>query len=116
MPRALLPLYSLAGLGAGAVVLTPILMVQAFPPAVRFSGVSFAYNVVYALFGGFTPPLVFLLAHYNRMGPAHYIAVASLAGLLAIFLVPSSASINQMFEIECQKQPPLGESRAQKAL
>jgi MFS family permease len=31
-PSALLPLYALAGFGAGGVVLTPILMIRAFPP------------------------------------------------------------------------------------
>jgi MFS family permease len=45
LPSALLPLYVLAGIGAGAAALTPIVMVRAFPPAVRFTGVSFSYNI-----------------------------------------------------------------------
>ncbi len=44
VPSALLSLYSL-GIGAGGVVLTLILMVRAFPPQVRFTGVSFSYNI-----------------------------------------------------------------------
>ena len=88
MPSALLPLYVLAGIGTGGVVLTPIIMVRAFPPPVRFSGVSFSYNVVYAIFGGLTPPLVLWLAQLNRIGPAYYIAVVTLAGLLATMLAP----------------------------
>ena len=40
MPSVLLPLYILAGMGAGAAVLAPILIIRAFPPAVRFSGFS----------------------------------------------------------------------------
>jgi MFS family permease len=89
MPSALLPLYVLAGIGTGGVVLTPIIMVRAFPPQVRFSGVSFSYNVVYAIFGGITPPLVLWLAHLNRIGPAHYIAAVTIAGLCATFLAPT---------------------------
>jgi MFS family permease len=89
-PSALLPLYLLAGIGTGGVVLTPIAMVRAFPPQVRFSGVSFSYNVVYAIFGGITPPLVLWLAHLNRIGPAHYIAVVTIAGLIALFLAPTA--------------------------
>jgi MFS family permease len=42
VPSALLPLYVLAGFGAGSAVLAPIVMVGAFPPAVRFTGVSFS--------------------------------------------------------------------------
>jgi hypothetical protein len=33
-------------------------MVKAFPPVVRFSGLSFSYNVAYAIFGGLTPMVV----------------------------------------------------------
>jgi MFS family permease len=94
MPSALLPLYVLAGIGTGGVVLTPIIMVRAFPPQVRFSGVSFSYNVVYAVFGGITPPLVLLLAHLDRIGPAHYIAAVTIAGLCATFLAPTAADSN----------------------
>lgn len=90
LPGALLPLYVLAGFGAGAAVLAPILMVRAFPPEVRFSGVSFSYNLVYAIFGGITPPLVLWLAQLNRMGPAHYLALASISGLAATLLAPSA--------------------------
>ena len=58
MPSALLPLYILAGVGAGAAVLAPIQIIHAFPPRVTFSGFSLSYNISYALFGGITPPLV----------------------------------------------------------
>jgi MFS transporter, MHS family, proline/betaine transporter len=91
-PSALLLLYILAGIGAGGVVLTPMLMVRAFPPQVRFSGVSFSYNVVYAIFGGLTPPLVLWLVHLNRLGPAHYIAAVTVAGLCATLLAPTAVS------------------------
>jgi predicted MFS family arabinose efflux permease len=71
----LVPLYALAGFGAGAVTLTPIVMIRAFPAAVRFSGLSFAYNIAYAVFGGITPLFVSWLAHLNPINPAHYIAL-----------------------------------------
>jgi MFS family permease len=90
-PSALLPLYVLAGLGAGGVVLTPIAMVRAFPASIRFSGVSFSYNLAYAIFGGVTPLLVSWLAHLNRSGPAWYVVAATLAGLVAILSTPRSA-------------------------
>jgi MFS family permease len=91
MPATLLPLYSLAGFGAGAVVLTPIVMIHAFPTSIRFSGVSFSYNSAYALFGGLTPLLVSWFAHLNRIGPAHYIAAVTVVGLGATLMAPRHA-------------------------
>jgi MFS family permease len=82
LPSALLPTYFLAGIGAGGAVLAPILMVRAFPPSVRFTGVSFSYNTSYAIFGGVTPLLVSWLAHLNPLGPSHYVAIVTLLGLL----------------------------------
>jgi len=93
---ALLLLYILAGLGAGAVTLTPIVMIRAFPAAVRFSGLSFAYNIAYAVFGGITPLFVSWLAHLNPINPAHYIAVATVIGFLGILLAPTAEPSDQV--------------------
>jgi predicted MFS family arabinose efflux permease len=87
-PSALPALYLLAGIGAGASVLTPIVMVRAFPPAIRFTGVSFSYNIAYALFGGVTPLFVSWIAHIYPVGPAHYVAAVAVLGLLAILRAP----------------------------
>jgi MFS family permease len=89
MPFALLPLYALAGIGAGGSVLTPIMMIRAFPASVRFSGVSFSYNLAYALFGGLTPLMVSWLVHLDRIVPAHYVASVTVVGLAATVMAPS---------------------------
>ncbi len=91
MPVALLPLYALAGFSAGGVVLTPLVMIHAFPTSIRFSGVSFSYNIAYAVFGGLTPLLVSWLAHLDRLGPAHYVAAVSVVGLGAAMTAPRHA-------------------------
>jgi MFS family permease len=96
-PSGLWLLYMLAGIGAGGSVLTPIVMVHAFPPAVRFTGVSLSYNITYGLFGGLTPPLVSWLAHVNRLGGAHYVAAATVSGLLATLMAPARHSLNDDF-------------------
>jgi len=66
-PSLLLPLYALTGLSVGIVGGVPYVMVHAFPARLRFSGVSFSYNVAYAIFGGLTPLFILLpslpLAH-----------------------------------------------------
>ena len=77
-------LYALAGFSVGVTGVVPALLVTAFPPAVRFSGVSFSYNIAYALFGGLTPPVIGLLV--RRLGvlaPAHYVALTALVGIAA---------------------------------
>ena len=76
------PLYAIAGAFTGVVGVVPAIMVAAFPPAVRFSGLSFAYNIAYAIFGGLTPPLVgWLSARFGGLAPAHYVALASFVGV-----------------------------------
>jgi hypothetical protein len=77
LPSAILPLYVLAGIGAGAAVLTPILMVRVFPPPVPLTGVSFSYNIAYAVFGVFTPLRISWFVHLNRLSLAHYVAAVT---------------------------------------
>jgi len=73
--------YALAGFCCGVVGVTPALMVSAFPPEVRFSGLSFSYNVAYAVFGGLTPPLIaWLSASWGALAPAHYVAFTCVVG------------------------------------
>ena len=75
-------LYALAGFAVGVVGVVPALMVMAFPPAVRFSGLSFSYNVAYALFGGLTPPLIgLLMKQFGVLAPAHYVAFTAVVGV-----------------------------------
>ena len=57
-------------------------MVRAFPAEVRFSGISFSYNVAYAIFGGLTPIFVTLIMKLTPMAPAYYVLALSLVGLL----------------------------------
>ncbi|MGY3038661.1 MFS family permease [Rhodanobacter sp. TND4EL1] len=77
-----LALYALTGFSVGVVGVVPALMVLAFPPAVRFSGLSFSYNIAYAVFGGLTPPLIGLLVkRFGTLAPAHYVAFTALIGI-----------------------------------
>ena len=44
----------------GTIATVPIAGVRAFPAPVRFTGLSFAYNMSYAIFGGLTPVILTL--------------------------------------------------------
>ncbi|MDE1156618.1 MAG: MFS transporter [Acidobacteriaceae bacterium] len=85
VPGALPWIYALVGATAGLVALVPLLMVELFPAPVRFTGVSFSYNVSYAFWGGVTPPLVTWLLHHHSLGPAHYVLLAAVSGAFALF-------------------------------
>jgi MFS family permease len=94
-PSLLLPLYALAGFATGVVAVVPVIMVSAFPAPVRFSGISFAYNIGYAVFGGLTPIFVSWLLPLDRLAPAHYVGALSLVGFglgMFLFWSPQRAS------------------------
>lgn len=73
--------YALLGFFVGAISLLPVVGVRAFPVAVRFTGLSFAYNMAYAVFGGFTPMLVSVWQQVDVMAPAHYVAAMGVLGM-----------------------------------
>jgi len=86
-PQNIYAMYALCGFFVGVIGVIPSTAVLAFPPAVRFSGLSFSYNVAYALFGGLTPVLVSWLLQFDKLAPAHYVAVLSVVGMgLGVFL------------------------------
>ena len=75
-------LYGLCGFFVGVIGVVPSVAVRAFPPEVRFSGLSFSYNVAYAVFGGLTPVLVSLLLPKDSLAPAHYVMALCAVGVL----------------------------------
>jgi hypothetical protein len=81
-------LYTLAGLTVGIVAVVPYVMIAMFPPRIRFSGISFSYNLAYAIFGGLTPIFVAWLLRFDPLAPAHYVGVLCLVGAaIGVFLI-----------------------------
>ena len=80
-PELLMPLYGLVGLCVGVVGSVPYVMVRSFPAEVRFTGISFSYNVSYAIFGGLTPIAVTMLMVVSPLAPAWYVLALSLMGM-----------------------------------
>ncbi|MDX5629007.1 MULTISPECIES: MFS transporter [unclassified Brenneria] len=79
--------YALVGFSVGVVGAVPYVMVRAFPAEVRFSGISFSYNVSYAIFGGLTPIFVTLMMKATPLAPAWYVlTLAGLGVLMGIYL------------------------------
>jgi len=81
-PQNINQLYALCGFFVGVIGVVPSVAVKAFPPVVRFSGLSFSYNVAYAVFGGLTPVVVSMLLQLDPLAPAHYVVLLSMVGMM----------------------------------
>jgi MFS family permease len=87
-PLLLTILYSLAGFSTGTVAVVPYIMISGFLAPVRFSGVSFSYNLAYAIFGGVTPIIVTWLLRFDHLAPAYYVCALCVVGLvIGVFLM-----------------------------
>jgi MFS family permease len=75
-------LYAFCGFFVGVIGIVPSTAVMSFPAAVRFSGLSFGYNVAYAIFGGLTPVMVTTMLKTNPMAAPQYVAAMSVLGVL----------------------------------
>lgn len=82
-------LYMLLGLSSGTVGMVSYSMVKMFPAQIRFSGISFSYNLAYAIAGGITLPLVQWLSLYSNIGALYYIWTVCLVTLFTALLYRS---------------------------
>jgi MFS family permease len=75
--------YSATGFAVGMIGAIPLMMVRAFPAAIRFSGISFSYNVAYAIFGGLTPILIALASAVTVRAPVVYVVALCAVAIIA---------------------------------
>ncbi|MCL9655339.1 MFS transporter [Pseudomonas protegens] len=73
--------YAIAGLGCGVVGAVPSVMVSLFPPRIRVSGISFTYNIAYALWASTTPLLLIALMPWSPWICVIYCAVMGAVGV-----------------------------------
>ncbi|MGO4574858.1 MFS transporter [Cupriavidus sp. 2TAF22] len=86
-PDLLIPLYAVAGFFVGTIGAVPFVLVKAFPAQVRFSGLSFSYNLSYAIFGGLTPMIVTLMLKNDPLAPAYYVVALCALGMVTALFV-----------------------------
>ena len=68
--------------------ITSATVVELFPPALRYSGLSFSYNLMQAVFGGTAPMVAGYLSFVkgSALGPAFYLmGLAAVTFLIAMF-------------------------------
>ena len=90
-PTTLVAGYAITGFFVGVVTTVPTVAIRSFPAAVRFSGLSFSYNLSYAIFGGLTPVVLTLWLRVDHMAPAYYVGGLAILGFL-LALAPMSDS------------------------
>lgn len=73
--------YAIAGSAVGLTAMVPAIALGGFPARVRFSGLSFSYNLAYAIAGGLTPVLLSAAMKGNPAAPMHYIAAMAVLGI-----------------------------------
>ena len=68
----------------------PVVLVELFPTAVRYSGMALPYNMANAIFGGTAPLVATSLIYYtgSLLSPGFYLAVIGVCVLLLSFYVP----------------------------
>jgi len=89
-------MYVITGFFVGIVGGVPYIMVHAFPARIRFSGLSFSYNLSYAVFGGLTPTFLTYVNNYNPLSAAYYVLFLSLMGVACGWYLlkgPSQATV-----------------------
>jgi MFS family permease len=101
-PDQFLVAYMFAGLCMGVAGVVPAAMVQAFPAPIRFSGVSFSYNLMYAIAGGFSPLIVVLWTRQQPQAAAYY--VAAVAAIAAVTAVWSSTRAGETFAVTDERR------------
>ena len=74
--------YALAGLSCGVVGVVPSVMVGLFPAEIRVSGISFTYNVAYALWASTTPLALIALMPWSPWVCVGFCLIMGTVGLL----------------------------------
>jgi len=72
---------------AGAI--TPIVLVEMFPPQVRYSGISLAYQIGVGFLGGLSPFIMTALiaATHNIYAPVYFMVITGIVALIASLLI-----------------------------
>jgi MFS family permease len=74
--------YALAGLSCGVVGVVPSVMVGLFPAKIRVSGISFTYNIAYALWASVTPLALIALMPWSPWVCVGFCVIMGAVGLV----------------------------------
>ncbi len=89
-PLLMTLMFLIISIGVGLVSsVFVLLLIKTFPPNIRFSGVSAAYNISFAVFGGLTPLINTMLIEHsqNPMAPAYFLIAVNIIGVIALLKI-----------------------------
>lgn len=78
-------MYTVTGFFVGIVAGVPYIMVRIFPANIRFTGLSFSYNLSYAIFGGLTPLFLGIVNKINPLSASYYVVLLGFVGIFCGF-------------------------------
>lgn len=91
-------LYCLLCNSVGIMIFTPVAMCELFEPRFKFSGISFSYNISYALVGGITPQLAFALHTLSKKQGIYAYGLCAYILLLCFIAYGVACVYQQMIE------------------
>ncbi|MDB6446645.1 MFS transporter [Pseudomonas sp. 21TX0197] len=94
--------YAVAGLGCGVVGAVPSVMVNLFPARIRVSGISFTYNIAYALWASMTPLLLIALVPWSPWVCVAYCGVMGAVGVGAAAYFAGRATKSALSPLVCE--------------
>ncbi|AGA64286.1 L-Proline / Glycine betaine transporter ProP [Liberibacter crescens BT-1] len=93
--------YTITQFSFGMIGAIPYVMVRLFPSVIRFSGISFSYNIAYAISGSITPIAVSTLAKFVPMAPAYYMLfIAVVTIIVGTYLKFKTTLLRKKFRLE----------------
>ncbi|CUU75705.1 MFS transporter [Campylobacter hyointestinalis] len=96
--EAVLVAYLIAGFfGSIGPCGAPFFMVALYPNKIRFSGISFSYNIAYAIAGGVTPPFAVAMVHkFDPMYLGYYlVGLGFLSIVCAVWFMNFRKDVNK---------------------
>lgn len=97
---SVIALYTLTCFCAGIMNFCPIFMCDVFEARIKFSGISFAYNIAYALAGGFTPQLVAFFHTQAMQNPqsAYSYGLNAYVFILALVALSTALAMRKIYQ------------------
>jgi hypothetical protein len=80
----------------------PSVMVSLFPPKIRVSGISFTYNIAYALWASVTPLVLIALVPWSPWVCVGYCVVMGAVGVGAAAYFPARHSKTAQPSLACE--------------
>ncbi|MGC7841322.1 MFS transporter [Pseudomonas wayambapalatensis] len=93
--------YALAGLSCGVVGVVPSVMVGLFPAQIRVSGISFTYNLAYALWASTTPLALIALMPWSPWVCVGFCLIMGVVGALTSVFYAQTTPL-------CAEEPAVG--------